>query len=139
MAAAMSGKRLLKELGKIRNDGLPPGVELVSSGEGEGNISDWTFDIRVLDDNPIYKDQIYRLRFRFPKAYPIGAIATSTTPAACLQATDFVKQNLQRSFSRTSKTDPSPFTPTCTPTASSVSIYSVRKDGARCKARKASA
>lgn len=76
----MSGKRLLKELGKIRSDGLPPGVELVSSGEGEGNISDWTFDIRVLDENPIYKDQIHRLRFRFPKAYPIG-----TTPSFLLR------------------------------------------------------
>lgn len=34
--------------------------------------SDWLLDIRVLDQNPLYKDQVYRLRFRFPKAYPIG-------------------------------------------------------------------
>ena len=29
-------------------------------------------DIRVLDDNPLYKDQTYRLRFRFSNNYPIG-------------------------------------------------------------------
>ncbi|KAF4123514.1 ubiquitin-conjugating enzyme E2 W [Geosmithia morbida] len=55
----------------IRGDGLPPGIELVSSGGDDGDISDWLLDIRVLDQNPLYKDQIYRLRFHFPKAYPI--------------------------------------------------------------------
>lgn len=29
-------------------------------------------DIRVLDDNPLYKDQIYRLKFTFSNKYPIG-------------------------------------------------------------------
>ena len=29
-------------------------------------------DIRVLDANPLYLDQIYRLRFRFSSHYPIG-------------------------------------------------------------------
>jgi len=71
MSAGMSGRRLMKELGKIQHDGLPPGIELFSSGESDADNSDWLLDIRVLDDNPLYKDQVYRLRFRFPKAYPI--------------------------------------------------------------------
>ena len=29
-------------------------------------------DIRVLDNNPLYKDQIYRLSFIFSNQYPIG-------------------------------------------------------------------
>jgi ubiquitin-conjugating enzyme E2 W len=29
-------------------------------------------DIRVLDDNPLYMDQTYRLRFKFSNSYPIG-------------------------------------------------------------------
>lgn len=29
-------------------------------------------DIRVLDANPIYLNQVYRLRFRFSNNYPIG-------------------------------------------------------------------
>ena len=30
-------------------------------------------DVRVLDANPIYADQTFRLRFRFPANYPIEA------------------------------------------------------------------
>ena len=30
-------------------------------------------DIRVLDSNPIYRSQTFRLRFRFPANYPIEA------------------------------------------------------------------
>lgn len=29
-------------------------------------------DIRVLDDNPLYQNQIYRLKFTFSQKYPIG-------------------------------------------------------------------
>jgi ubiquitin-conjugating enzyme E2 W len=29
-------------------------------------------DIKVLDDNPIYKNQTYRLKFMFSSNYPIG-------------------------------------------------------------------
>lgn len=56
----------------MRSDASPPGIELVSSGGDGKELNDWLFDIRVLDSNPIYKDEIYRLRFRFPRAYPIG-------------------------------------------------------------------
>ncbi|CAG9953754.1 unnamed protein product [Clonostachys rosea f. rosea IK726] len=52
MATNMSAKRLMKELGKINNDGLPPGIELVQSGSAGSELSDWLFDIRVLDENP---------------------------------------------------------------------------------------
>jgi ubiquitin-conjugating enzyme E2 W len=70
MAAQMCTKRLMKELAKIKNDGLPPGIDLVTAGDGS-DMSEWTLDIRVLDQNPIYKDQVYRLKFKFPKSYPI--------------------------------------------------------------------
>jgi hypothetical protein len=29
-------------------------------------------DIKVLDDNPIYKNETYRLEFKFSQSYPIG-------------------------------------------------------------------
>lgn len=31
-------------------------------------------DIRVLDANPLYMDQTYRLRFKFSSNYPIGTV-----------------------------------------------------------------
>lgn len=30
-------------------------------------------DLRVLDENPLYQNQIYRLKFTFTSKYPIGA------------------------------------------------------------------
>ncbi|ERF73675.1 hypothetical protein EPUS_00928 [Endocarpon pusillum Z07020] len=63
-----SAKRLGKELQKAKQH-LPPGVELVKADD----FSEWQMDIRVLDDNPLYKDEIYRLRFRFGNNYPIQA------------------------------------------------------------------
>jgi hypothetical protein len=67
---------------QIQSDGLPPGITLVASGQEGKELSDWLFDIRVLDANPIYLNQIYRLKFRFPKAYPIGiAVNLRTSPA----------------------------------------------------------
>lgn len=29
-------------------------------------------DIRVLDDNPLYRNEVYRLKFKFSQQYPIG-------------------------------------------------------------------
>ncbi|MCJ1354691.1 MAG: hypothetical protein MMC33_004680 [Icmadophila ericetorum] len=63
----LAPKRLGKELIKIK-EGLPPGIELVSAED----FKEWLMDIRVLDSNPIYLNQIYRLRFRFSSKYPIG-------------------------------------------------------------------
>jgi len=50
------------------NQDLPPGIVLVQA----DNFDEWLLDIRVLDDNPLYKGQIYRLRFKFGSSYPIG-------------------------------------------------------------------
>jgi ubiquitin-protein ligase len=46
---------------------MPPGLELIKADD----FAEWQMDIRVLDDNPLYKDQVYRLRFRFGDNYPI--------------------------------------------------------------------
>ncbi|CAI4216215.1 unnamed protein product [Parascedosporium putredinis] len=66
MAANFAAKRLGKELGKINNS-LPPGIELVSA----DNFEEWFLDIKVLDENPLYKDETYRLKFKFSASYPI--------------------------------------------------------------------
>lgn len=52
---------------------LPPGVSVAKA----DNLEQWEMDIRVLDDNPIYKDETYRLRFTFSKNYPIGIVGLS--------------------------------------------------------------
>ncbi|KAL9611544.1 MAG: hypothetical protein Q9167_003828 [Letrouitia subvulpina] len=62
-----AAKRLGKELTKIQQS-LPPGITLVSA----DNFSEWHMDIQVLDSNPLYQNQTYRLRFRFSNNYPIG-------------------------------------------------------------------
>ena len=31
-------------------------------------------DVQVLDDNPLYKGQSYRLKFMFSQNYPIGKV-----------------------------------------------------------------
>ncbi|KAF2132824.1 ubiquitin conjugating enzyme [Dothidotthia symphoricarpi CBS 119687] len=48
---------------------LPPGVTLVKA----ENFETWLMDIRVMDDNPIYKGETYRLKFMFSSNYPIEA------------------------------------------------------------------
>ena len=45
-----------------------PGITLVRAED----FKEWQLDIRVLDDNPIYKGKAYRLNFRFTTNYPIG-------------------------------------------------------------------
>ncbi|PFH57668.1 hypothetical protein XA68_14712 [Ophiocordyceps unilateralis] len=67
MATHLRDKRVAKERQKIEQHGLPPGIELV---EGD-NLKEWFLDIRVLDDNPLYRDKTYRLKFLFPDSYPI--------------------------------------------------------------------
>ncbi|KAK4698112.1 ubiquitin-conjugating enzyme E2 W, partial [Lecanoromycetidae sp. Uapishka_2] len=61
-------RRLGKELTKIQQS-LPPGVSLVTADD----LKEWQMDIKVLDSNPLYLDQTYRLRFRFSSNYPIEA------------------------------------------------------------------
>ena len=47
---------------------LPPGIDLVKADD----FREWLVDIRVLDTNPLYMNQIYRLSFLFSDSYPIG-------------------------------------------------------------------
>ncbi|KAK2871654.1 hypothetical protein FQN49_002962 [Arthroderma sp. PD_2] len=61
-------KRLSKELVKMQTS-LPPGVTVAKA----DNLEQWEMDIRVLDGNPIYENETYRLRFTFSKNYPIEA------------------------------------------------------------------
>lgn len=60
-------------------DHLPPGISIVKS----DNLEEWQMDIKVLDDNPIYKDQIYRLKFTFNNKYPIGKILLKPCSLLC--------------------------------------------------------
>ncbi|KAL3419010.1 ubiquitin conjugating enzyme [Phlyctema vagabunda] len=63
---AFASKRLGKELNKIHGS-LPPGITLVTA---EG-FEEWLLDIKVLDANPLYMNETYRLKFKFSPSYPI--------------------------------------------------------------------
>ena len=58
---------MAQELLKIQGQ-LAPGITLVQA----ENLKTWLMDIQVMDANPIYQDQIYRLKFEFSANYPIG-------------------------------------------------------------------
>lgn len=62
-------KRLSKELPKIHQN-LPPGITLASA----DGFDEWFMDIRVLDANPLYMNETYRLKFKFSSSYPIGML-----------------------------------------------------------------
>ncbi|RAK73546.1 ubiquitin-conjugating enzyme E2 [Aspergillus fijiensis CBS 313.89] len=72
-------KRLSKELIKIKEH-LPPGISIVKS----DNLEEWLMDIKVLDENPLYLNETYRLKFTFSNKYPIEPpeVQFVTTPAA---------------------------------------------------------
>ncbi|GKZ16975.1 hypothetical protein AbraIFM66951_005702 [Aspergillus brasiliensis] len=57
-----AGKRLSK-----MKDHLPPGITIVKS----ENLEEWQMDIKVLDSNPLYQNETYRLKFTFSNKYPI--------------------------------------------------------------------
>jgi len=61
-----ASKRLARELCKLQEE-LPPGITLVQAED----LKEWLMDIRVIDDNPIYRNEIYRLKFTFSSSYPI--------------------------------------------------------------------
>ncbi|KAK8083778.1 ubiquitin-conjugating enzyme [Apiospora saccharicola] len=73
---SLGTKRLGKELTKVLirfpceqiQKTLPPGITLVKADD----LQEWLLDIQVLDQNPIYAGETYRLKFRFGKQYPIG-------------------------------------------------------------------
>lgn len=47
---------------------LPPGINLARAED----FTEWLMDIKVLDENPLYKGKTYRLCFKFSANYPIG-------------------------------------------------------------------
>ncbi|KAK7941287.1 ubiquitin-conjugating enzyme [Apiospora aurea] len=65
--SSLGTKRLGKELAKQVSKSLPPGITLVKADD----LQEWLLDIQVLDQNPIYAGETYRLKFRFGKQYPI--------------------------------------------------------------------
>jgi ubiquitin-conjugating enzyme E2 W len=83
-------KRLGKELIKV-NGSLPPGITLVTA----DGFQEWLLDIRVLDANPLYMNETYRLKFKFSPSYPIGISPSSNANIPC-KLTDFFLQNLLR-------------------------------------------
>jgi hypothetical protein len=46
---------------------LPPGITLVQADD----FQTWLMDIQVIDSNPIYAGETYRLKFTFSPQYPI--------------------------------------------------------------------
>lgn len=52
-------------------------------------------DIRVLDDNPLYAGQTYRLKFRFSNNYPIGATPTSNSVSFRQQLLTILQKRLK--------------------------------------------
>ncbi|TGO84352.1 hypothetical protein BPOR_0515g00050 [Botrytis porri] len=63
----IASKRLGKELTKIHQS-LPPGITLVSAED----FKEWLVDICVLDSNPLYQGETYRIKLVFTPNYPIG-------------------------------------------------------------------
>ncbi|KAJ5647078.1 hypothetical protein N7490_003450 [Penicillium lividum] len=55
-----------KRLSKMQTHNAP-GITIVKS----DSLEVWEMDIKVLDDNPLYKDQTHRLRLHFSASYPI--------------------------------------------------------------------
>lgn len=56
-----------QELLKVQGQ-LAPGITLVQA----ENLKTWLMDIQVMDANPIYQGETYRLKFEFSSNYPIG-------------------------------------------------------------------
>ncbi|KAF1932021.1 ubiquitin conjugating enzyme [Didymella exigua CBS 183.55] len=61
-----ASRRLSKELTKMQGQ-LPLGITLVSA----DNFETWFVDIQVIDPNPLYANETYRLKFMFSQNYPI--------------------------------------------------------------------
>ncbi|CAL5868123.1 uncharacterized protein PFLUO_LOCUS2347 [Penicillium psychrofluorescens] len=96
-------KRLSKELLKLKEH-VPPGISVAKS----DNLEEWQMDIKVLDDNPLYQNQTYRLKFTFGRKYPIeppevqfitvAAPSTSTSPSEPNTDTDTERNNTPHSI-----------------------------------------
>lgn len=69
MNKIMKSTDTTQELSKLHTGPLAPGITLVSA----DNLQTWLMDIRVVDNNPIYANQTFRLQFTFSANYPIEA------------------------------------------------------------------
>lgn len=65
---------MAQELLKVQGQ-LAPGITLVQA----ENLKTWLMDIQVMDANPIYQGETYRLKFEFSSNYPIGILCLSPT------------------------------------------------------------
>ncbi|TFL06242.1 ubiquitin-conjugating enzyme/RWD-like protein [Pterulicium gracile] len=68
--AAISTRRLGKELKEIHSEGCPVGVTLVSA----DNFECWYFTIQVMGESE-YEGEAFMLKFRFEPTYPIASPA----------------------------------------------------------------
>ncbi|KIW56350.1 hypothetical protein, variant [Exophiala xenobiotica] len=105
-----AAKRLGKELQKAKHS-LPPGIDLVKADD----FREWQVDIRVLDANPLYLNQTYRLSFIFSNNYPIEApevafIYVPPSPAPTTPQSTSQTQS-QSQLQSTSQTQPFPGRP----------------------------
>ncbi|OAP60330.1 hypothetical protein AYL99_05332 [Fonsecaea erecta] len=85
---------------------LPPGIELVKADD----FREWLVDIQVLDANPLYMNQVFRLSFLFSDSYPIEApevVFIKVSPSA----TDPAKPQQQQSQSQSQSPTPFPGRP----------------------------
>jgi ubiquitin-conjugating enzyme E2 W len=55
---------------------LPPGIELVKADD----FTEWFMDIKVIDENPLYQGEVYRLKFSFSGNYPIEVHYSNLLP-----------------------------------------------------------
>ena len=100
-------------------DHLPPGITIVKS----DNLEEWQMDIKVLDSNPLYQNQTYRLKFTFSNKYPIGNQTICLLPPFA-QLNSLInpppqnppKSNLSNVHPAPTTPARSPFTPTSTAT-----------------------
>lgn len=80
---------------------LPPGISLVRAED----FKEWLMDIRVLDENPIYMNQTYRLKFKFGNNYPIGATVSFPTTNNLTESSHRSTRSDLRPSSRTNRAE----------------------------------
>ncbi|KAL4254495.1 Ubiquitin-conjugating enzyme/RWD-like protein [Abortiporus biennis] len=68
--AAVSTRRLQKELADIKNHGTPTGITLLKADDFET----WYLTLEVLGES-LYKGEVFALKFRFEPGYPISSPA----------------------------------------------------------------
>jgi hypothetical protein len=115
------------------HDKLPPGITLIKA----DNFQTWFVDIQVVDSNPLYQGETYRLKFNFSPQYPIEVCTVSSfliSGATASQPDNGLTHSPHshlKSHSLATTPIQSRGTRTSTPTASYVSTCSTVKAGRR--------